>query len=312
MVNLEDLIILQDFGKNDIYERLIAKSEDNNKYFIKKTHKSILEEEIKNKYFQNEVSVVSQISHPNIISFIEQRQILNDIFLIFEVARGGSLNDYFKFYLEKNNKPFPEEYVQRVIKHISEAIKYLHDSHIIYRNLTLDNTYINFENDELHNEFDILKAKFQIGNFHFSKILGDNELTHSFIGVPIYMDPNILFNSKDNEKIAYDFKADIWSLGSICFELLTGVAPFDGNDFDELVKNVKNATYKIPKSLNLSIEAVSFITGMLQYDPNKRFSIDDVIKHDFLTKKVDEFAHKDYEKFGTVNDNEIVLDIKIN
>ena len=126
------------------------------------------------------------------------------------------------------------------------------------------------------------------------------------------MDPNILFNSKDNEKIAYDYKADIWSLGSICFELLTGVAPFDGNDFDELVKNVKNATYKIPKSLNLSTEAVSFITGMLQYDPKKRLSIDDVIKHDFLTKKVDEFAHKDYEKFGTVNENEIVLDIKIN
>ena len=312
MVNLEDLIILQDFGKNDIYERLIAKSEDNNKYFIKKTHKSILEEEIKNKYFQNEVSVVSQISHPNIISFIEQRQILNDIFLIFEVARGGSLNDYFKFYLEKNNKPFPEEYVQRVIKHISEAIKYLHDSHIIYRNLTLDNTYINFENDELHNEFDILKAKFQIGNFHFSKILGDNELTHSFIGVPIYMDPNILFKSKEPEKISYEYKADIWSLGTVCFELLTGATPFDGNSYDELIVNVKTGKYTIPKSLNLSTEAISFITGMLQYDPSKRFDINQVLAHDFLNKDTKSFSHDGIDKLGEVNDKEIVLNININ
>ena len=51
---------------------------------------------------------------------------------------------------------------------------------------------------------------------------------------------------------------------------------------------------------------------MLQYDPKNRFNIDDVIKHDFLNKNVSEFSHKDYETLGKVDENGIVLDIKIN
>ena len=312
MINLEELSVFHDFGKNDVYERLIAKSPDGKKYFIKKTNKSILDNQIKSNYFENELNVIQQISHDKIISFVAHKQILNDIYLVFDVANGGSLSDYFKFYLDKYKKPFPEEFVQNIIKNVSEAIKYLHDSHVIYRNLTLDNTYIDFKNEEDLADFDLLKANFKIGNFHFSKILGDNELTHSFIGVPIYMDPNILFHSNQNDKIAYEYKADIWSLGAICFELLTGEAPFDGENYDELIKNVKNGTYKISKDLNLSKEAVSFINGMLQYDPKNRFNIDDVIKHDFLNKNVSEFSHKDYETLGKVDENGIVLDIKIN
>ena len=312
MLNLEELTVFHDYGKNDVYERLIAKSPDNRKYFIKKTNKSILDHQIKSKYFTNELSVLQQISHENIINFVAQKQILNDIYLIFDVSNGGSLNEYFKFYVDKYKKPFPEEYVRNIVKDISQAIKYLHDNHVIYRNLTLDNTYIAFDNEEDLNDFDLLKAHFKIGNFHFSKILGDNELTHSFIGVPIYMDPNILFHSKEIDKIAYEYKADIWSLGAICFELLTGNAPFDGENYDELIKNVKNSTYKIPKDLNLSKEAVSFINGMLQYDPKNRFDINDVIKHDFLNKNVSEFSHSDYETLGKVDENGITLDIKIN
>lgn len=62
----------------------------------------------------------------------------------------------------------------------------------------------------------------------------------------------------------------------------------------------------------MSKEAVSFISGMLQYNPNKRFDIDDVLKQDFLTKKVNEFSHKDYEKLGEVKDDELIISIDIN
>ena len=238
------------------------------------------------------------------------RDILNDTYLIFQSANGGNLNDYLKFYIEKYNKHFSEEIVQNIIKQMSEAIKFLHDSHIIFRNLSLENTYIDFENENDLEDFDLLKANIKISNFHFAKILDDNELTHSFIGVPAYMDPNILLKPQD--QIAYEYKADIWSLGCICYELLNGVTPFDGEDFDDLLKNIKKATYKIPSELKLSKETISFINGMLQFDPSKRFDINDVINHDFLNKKVSEFTYTDYEKLGKVEDNGIVLDIKFN
>ena len=85
----------------------------------------------------------------------------------------------------------------------------------------------------------------------------------------------------------FDKSCDIWSLGVICFELVTGKRLFNGKDIDELYQNVQNGDYEIP--INLSEEIVSFINGMLQYDPKKRLTIEQLSNHRFLTKKVKDF-----------------------
>ena len=312
-INLEKLKVIVEFGKNDIYETLIALNEqENEEFFIKKTSKSILENPIKIKYFENEVNINQYLDHDNIIKFFEKKDILNDSYLIFEVANGGNINDNLKKYIDTNKKPFSEEIVQIIIKQVASAIKYLHDAHIIFRNLALEHILVDYDSVEDRANLNFSNAKIKIANFHFSKILEDNELAHSFIGIPVYMDPNISFYNNEPDKIAYEYKADIWSLGSVCFELLTGNSPFDGNDFEELIKNMKTGKYKISKSLNLSNEVINFISGMLQYDPKKRFDINDVLNHDFLKKNVKEFSHKEQEKLGEVKGNDIILNININ
>ena len=150
----------------------------------------------------------------------------------------------------------------------------------------------------------------KLGNFHLCKVLEDNELAHSFIGIPVYMDPNIVL--KERSSIAYEYKADVWSLGSICFELLTGKTAFDGAGYDELVENIKGGKYSISTDLNLSKEAISFITSILQYDSTKRLDIDGVLGHDFLKKDTKEFSHEGIEQFGEIKEKELILDIKIN
>ena len=132
-------------------------------------------------------------------------------------------------------------------------------------------------------------------------------MVFQFIWIQIF-----LFIIDELNKIAYEYKSDIWSLGVVCFELLTGNSPFDGNNFEELVTNMKTGKYKISKDLNLSIETISFIIGMLQYDPKKRFDINDILNHDFLQKNVKEFSYKGQEKLGEVEGNEIILNININ
>lgn len=309
-INLENLNVLENLGQSDIYERLIAIDEsDNLKLFIKKTHSINLQDEIKSKYFDNELNVNQTISHDNIVKFIGLKQILNDIYLLFEATNGGNLTDFFKKYMEKNNKPFPEEIVQNIIKQISSAIKYLHENHIIFRNLGLEQIFLDFDNEQDILNLNISKAKIKLGNFHLCKILEENELAHSFIGIPAYMDPNILL--KEPDKISYEYKVDIWSLGILCFELLTGTTPFDGNTYEELINNVKDGKYSIKKDLNLSKEAISFISELLQYDANKRLDINGVINHDFLKKNVKDFEHKGFEKLGEVKEKEIILNINI-
>ena len=312
MINLENLTVVKDFGKNDVYESLIAvNNADNVRYFVKKTTKSILEDEIKNKYYENELVVNEEIDHSNIIKFIAKKEILNDIYLLYECTNGGSLANYMKKYMDKFNKPFPEEIVQNIMKQVCPALKYIHDHHIIHRCFDLDNIYIEFPNLEDKANFDLSKAIFKIGNFHFSKKLDENALAHSFVGAPIYMDPHMLFKSNQQNEEGYDYSVDIWSLGCVCYELLSGTTPFDGESFEDLVAKVKAGTYKFSKNLNLSKEVISFITGMLQYNIGKRLGIEDIVKHEFLTKNVSDFSHDGLDQFGEVKGDELVVNIQI-
>lgn len=152
---------------------------------------------------------------------------------------------------------------------------------------------------------DILKAKIKLGKFYFSKILENNSLTSSLKGKSMYMDPNMLICLHEKQKLFYDIKVDIWPLGILTYELLIGEFPFEEKNMNGLVNKIKDGIYKIPKNLNLSKEAVSFIKGILQKEPIKRFDINDVVNHDFLNKDVKDFTHEGFEEFCDVNGNEI-------
>ena len=99
---------------------------------------------------------------------------------------------------------------------------------------------------------------------------------------------------KKTRKLGYDQKADIWSLGTICYEMLIGKCVFNADDLDDLVPKVENGTYNVPTSL--SREVISFLNGMLQYDANSRLNINQLSEYVFLTKNVKNFESIDMKK----------------
>ena len=88
--------------------------------------------------------------------------------------------------------------------------------------------------------------------------------------------------------------ADIWSIGTICYEMLIGKPAFDAEDMDDLVSRVEDGSYSIPTSL--SHEVVSFMNGMLQYDGKRRLTAAQLSRHDFLNKDVKDFHPIDLQK----------------
>ena len=135
----------------------------------------------------------------------------------------------------------------------------------------------------------MLKAKVKLIDFGFARHLDPSQLAYSTLGSPINMDPGILrkLNKMENSRdYGYDEKADIWSLGTICYEMLIGKCTFDAGSMKELVYKVERGNYFLPTSL--SKEAVSFLNGMLQYDSKKRLSSKQLMNHAFLTKPYSE------------------------
>ena len=294
MLQLDDYTLAKFLGKGTFGEVYFTKKAgSNNAYATKRMDKRMVDDPRYKKYFNNEISILKKLFHNNIIRIEDLKMTQNHYYIIMEYCNGGSLMQCLNRYKELYHHPFTEEIVQFVMRQVISAVKYIHSQRIIHRDLKLDNILVNFSNINDYNSVNLLKAQVKIIDFGFASSKDDTDMWSTAIGSPLNMDPLILkkFNAgraKTND-LYYDEKADIWSLGALCYQMLIGNSPFDAYNMQELVEKIEEGTYKVPT--NLSKEVVSFLNGMLQYDPNKRLTAENLSNHAFLTKNVSEFTH---------------------
>lgn len=231
-----------------------------------------------------------------------------------EYCNGGELENALEKYQIKYGKPFSEEIVQYLMRQIISAFKYIHESNIMHRDIKLENILICFENEQDKENLNMMKAVVKIIDFGFACKIEKNSLAYTTIGNPMNMSPLILKKLTSHGKIrqlGYDMKADIWSLGAICYQMLIGRAAFDADDLDELVEKIENGKYKVPT--NLSKEVVSFMNGMLQYEPQARLTATELYNHQFLQENVKNFHRIDLNQVSNkVKKNELEIDTKKN
>jgi serine/threonine protein kinase len=158
-----------------------------------------------------------------------------------------------------------------------------------------------------------LNAEVKIVDFGFATHISNVSLLTSAVGSPFNMDPRILKKYSSHAKCpqGYDEKADIWSLGTLCYHLLIGENAFIANTVQELSSKIEEGNFKIP--ITLAKETISFLMDMLQYDSNKRSSASEISSHPFLIKYIGDFTYIDLRKvFHKINYDKLYLNIKDN
>ena len=292
---IQDITLLNVLGKGSFGAVYLSKKDGKNCYFAtKQIDRTMADKPNFQKYFRNELNILRSLKHINIVHLEDVKFDNKYYYIVMEYINGGSLSDCLQKYKNKHNgKAFSEEIVQYLMKQIVGAIKYVHSQKIIHRDLKLDNIMVSFSNDYDKNNLNMMKATIKIIDFGFSIQLTQNNLASSVLGSPINMDPAILKEMSNRGKkighLGYDQKADIWSLGTICYEMLIGQAVFNAETMNELVQKVENGNYTVPPSV--SKEMVSFLNGMLQYKGEDRLSSEELSKHAFLTENIKNF-HK--------------------
>ena len=251
------------------------------------------------KYLQSEIDILKKLNHPNVIKVKDVIDKKDKLLIFMEYCNGESLSKCLYKYKDKNNSEgFPEEIIQYLMKQIVDAVIYLHDKNIIHRDLKLDNIMVHFDNDNDKNKLNMMKAKIKIIDFGFAKELSPNEIAISVVGTPFYMSPTLIkeacIPTKEENLIGYGKEADIWSLGCICYELLTGKPVFQANSKSEFLEKIKKCKYHLPKTA--SIEFMSFLSSMLQYEGKNRIKAKDLIKKSFLSKNIHEFSYMKKDK----------------
>ena len=272
-----DFTIIKLIGKGAFGEVYLTSKEGSSiQYATKTIKKRIYAKNPKAKiYLENELALLKEINHPNIVKLIEIQETSDYYHIITEYCNGGDLSSSLEKYQEKNNKAFSEEIVQHIMRQLLSAINYLHEKKIFHRDLKTENILIHYDNEDDRLNNNIINGKIKLIDFGFARHFGKGkkDLGISALGTPLYMDPGIIqkFNQLDNYKdYTYDEKVDIWSLGIICYELLIGKNAFYSQTMAELLEKIRKGDYYLPKTL--SKETISFINGMIQDKAENRLS----------------------------------------
>jgi serine/threonine protein kinase len=262
-------------------------------------------------YFKRELAILQKISHEYIIKFYEHLENVNFHFIITEYAYGMDLGELNKAYVKKNNKNLPELYIQLIIKQISSALYYLFKQNIIHRDIKLENILFTFPNENAKKDLDILSGCVKIIDFGLARPFDTMNIMNSIVGSPITMAPQILNNVNKNfdKNFSYDYKTDIWSLGTILYQLVTNEFPFDARNIDDLQERIDLGNYYIKEKLNLSFELISLIDGLLQYNPVNRLSWEEIVNHPFLkTKNFNTLYFKNLDR-SYIDNDKLILNV---
>ena len=311
---LDDYTLTQPLGRGtfgDVF--LTSKKNSTTLYATKRMDRALAEHPSYCKYFVNEVSILRNIYHKNIVKVEGLKKTKNHYYIIMELCDGGSLKSNLEKYMNIYKKPFSEKIVQHLMRQIVSAVNYLHGLKIVHRDLKLENILVNYNSIEDKKNVNLLKAEIKIVDFGFATHISNASLLKTAIGSPFNMDPRILkkFNCHAKCPQSYDEKADIWSLGTLCYQMLIGDYAFTAKSVQELSSKIEEGNFKVP--IYLARETISFLINMLQYNPAKRMSASELSKHPFLNKYIDDFSYVDIQKVSSkVNYGDLYINIKDN
>ncbi|XP_065080369.1 MAP kinase-activated protein kinase 2 [Ochlerotatus camptorhynchus] len=192
------------------------------------------------------------------------------LLVVMECMEGGEL---FQRIQERQDGPFTEREAAQIMHEISVAVKYLHDSNIAHRDLKPENLLYTSPHPN---------AILKLTDFGFSKETFVKDTLQTPCYTPYYVAPEVLGPEK------YDKSCDIWSLGVIMYILLCGFPPFYSNHglaiSPGMKTRIRTGQYDFPNPewKNVSQAAKDLIKGMLSVEPEKRLTIDQVMRNPWV------------------------------
>ena len=264
---------LNSLGSGNFGTIYLATDSNNISYAVKQINKS----SIKNKEFIiNEVKINSIVNHENIVKCLHVYEDLKTISFILELVEGGDLFNFIKNFPGGHlNKEIALDFIIQIL----ETIDYLHNKmNICHRDIKPENFLVCFE----HNS---IIPKIKIIDFGLSCFIPEDNFMTEMVGSPLYQAPEMLETGR------YSKMADLWSVGIILYNMLTGCDPFSGNSDQEINEHV--LFDEIDFSCIENVKMKEFCEGLLDKNPEFRLS----------AKKALKIAYEIYDSF--INDVEM-------
>ena len=197
--------------------------------------------------FQREATIVGQLSHPNIVAIydIGRHEDLN--YIAMDYLPNGSVHD-------KMSKGLSGEEVLRITREIASALDHAHEKGYIHRDIKPENILFRADNSAVLSDFGVARG-----------LAANSRMTHvgTVVGTPHYMSPE---QTKGN---SVDGRSDLYSLGIVFYEMLTGTLPYQGDEAVTIA--LKHISAPIPKLPMQYLAYQKILEKLLAKDPEQRF-----------------------------------------
>jgi aurora kinase len=262
---ISDFILIREIGTGSFGRVLLVQHNRTQAMYaikaIDKRNKTNIQEK---PYFRREIEIMYRVHHPNVVKLFGHFEDNNYCYFLMEYIPGGNI---YSLVPKNGLRTVSTKTIVSIMKDVISATYFLHHMHppIIHRDIKPENVVLDKN----------MVAK--LTDFGWSNYMpGDYSKRTTVCGTPIYLAPEIINNRGHDEKV------DIWCIGVLMFELMTGFSPFQGNDIKTLKYNISR--FKIVWPREMDRDAADLISRILKYNPEERISLEQMLLHPFFTK----------------------------
>ena len=212
---------------------------------------------------KREIDIHSRIEHENIVQFYSVKQELNEVNILLEYCRDGSIYEL----ISKNG--FDEEKTYSYFSQVVNAVYFLHKNNLVHRDIKPENILVNL-------------GKIKLCDFGWCCETNLNN-RKTFCGTFEYMAPEII------NELPYGKPVDIWALGILLYEFYFGISPFTSSkqneeQTQEIINNILMKKLNFPSRKSIPYDMKDLIMNMLEMDIQKRYTIEQVTAHPWFRR----------------------------
>ncbi|KAI3398266.1 hypothetical protein diail_9604 [Diaporthe ilicicola] len=274
----------------------------------------------------SEIKILEKLRHPHIVALHECVETPTHINLMMEYCLLGDLSlfikkrdmlstnpathDMARKYPNTPNAGLNEVIIRHFLKQLTSALEFLRGLNLVHRDVKPQNLLLlpSVDFRESNREVpQILSASqdslipavglrslpmLKLADFGFARVLPSTSLAETLCGSPLYMAPEILRYER------YDAKADLWSVGTVLYEMAAGRPPFRASNHVELLRKIEasNDSIKFPRESNLSSDMKFLIRALLKRNPVERITFENFFSHPVVVSQIPGLVEDDIPK----------------
>jgi len=254
-------------GEGAYSEVFLGTSTDGDKVAIKRVHK-LSKDDLwtKRKGAQkDEIRLLLLLNHPKIIKLKEFYETRDKLYLVQEYCAGGNLSDMIR--RERKEGGLDESRIKNIFIQLLQAVSYLHSLNIVHRDIKTENI--------------LLKERYtddvRLLDFGLSRLMPRSELLMTSVGTLDYKAPEIC------SRRPYGTACDLWSLGVVLYEMLSGELPCLFTSEESVVDYANNGVTFSEKWNNVSESAKDLVRRLLVLEPENRYTCEEALSCKWLS-----------------------------